>query len=165
MVPVTSDVGVDTGAPVYEPHFPDIKRAPASTTPRPPPSVIFQDELRSMCSGASRRASGKSTKVLSRNTADERSEDEGDKVSVDALFFEIANAPTVGYRCSNGTVISILQDPLVEDCTGGVVWETAFALSQYLTKHAELPFPSLEQRPVVLELGAGYAYPSSRLTR
>ena len=69
------------------------------------------------------------------------------------LFFELANAPAVRFAVPGGRgEVSVVQDPTVADCTGGVVWETALMMAQLLCRD-----PGLlgSRRPRVLELGAG----------
>eukprot|EP00041_Stephanoeca_diplocostata_P012525 m.209637 g.209637 ORF g.209637 m.209637 type:complete len:388 (+) comp18992_c0_seq1:217-1380(+) len=59
-------------------------------------------------------------------------QDEDSHTSVDEVFFEFANVKTLGYRCQDDTLLAIQQHPAVDDCTGGVVWETAVALAMFL---------------------------------
>ncbi len=47
-------------------------------------------------------------------------------------FFEMANSNTIEYRCSGGSLLSIKQDRNIKNCTGGIVWETAFLLGTFL---------------------------------
>jgi len=74
------------------------------------------------------------------------------------LFFELANADVVRYRCHGGD-LTISQDRNIEGKgleegvpqTGGIVWETAFLLSIFLVREY-----ANEVRPgLVLEVGAG----------
>jgi predicted nicotinamide N-methyase len=48
------------------------------------------------------------------------------------VFFELANAKTVKYKCKSGARLVIDQDSNIKDCTGGIVWETALLLATYL---------------------------------
>jgi len=48
------------------------------------------------------------------------------------VFFELANARSVQYRCQSGAKLEIEQDGNIKDCTGGIVWETALLLATYL---------------------------------
>jgi hypothetical protein len=47
-------------------------------------------------------------------------------------FFEMANSNTIEYRCSGGSLLTIKQDRHIKNCTGGIVWETAFLLGTFL---------------------------------
>ena len=87
-----------------------------------------------------------------------------------------ARTLTHARRCPSGDVAAVMQVPTVVDCTGGVVWETAYALAGWLTAgppHARIVpaattmAPQVDRsqsksigrkqtrRPAVLELGAG----------
>ena len=118
-----------------------------------------------------------------------------DGLDTPTKLFELANIPVVGYRCTTkamrtgqpktegkggtrgggeeDTVVWIRQDPSVVECTGGVLWETAFLLSSFLLNDEEHSPILLGQAagagagagaaaaggsvpvPTVLELGAG----------
>ena len=65
-------------------------------------------------------------------------------------LFDLANQPSVQYRCSSGVVLDIKQNNRVEDCNGGIVWETAFVLSSFVEQHRICSTGTL-----VLEVGAG----------
>ena len=79
------------------------------------------------------------------------------------IFFELANADILRYRCSRGD-ITIEQDRDIEGKrtasegpqTGGIVWETAFFLSMYLTELYSKEGPN-RPKPIerILEVGAG----------
>ena len=60
---------------------------------------------------------------------------------------------------SSAAVVWIRQDPAVVECTGGVLWETAFLLSTFLLNDADYSPILLRGAgaalPTVLELGAG----------
>lgn len=70
-------------------------------------------------------------------------------------LFDMANAPAVRYRCGNA-VVRIQQNNQIEDCTGGIVWETAFVLASFLERAL---CSSAERKSCdtasVLEVGAG----------
>ena len=82
-------------------------------------------------------------------------------------FFELANRDEVVYRCSDGvTKLRVGQDRDIVGCTGGIVWETAFLLSNYLRTHpwsgaasssssSSSSSASSSSAPSVLEVGAG----------
>ena len=92
-------------------------------------------------------------------------------------FFELANRDEVVYRCGDGvTKLHVGQDRDIVGCTGGIVWETAFLLANYLRTHpwsgaassssssssassssssSASSFPSSSSDPSVLEVGAG----------
>lgn len=42
------------------------------------------------------------------------------------------NADRVQYKCKGGALVDVKQDRTVKDCTGGIVWETAFLLATFL---------------------------------
>jgi predicted nicotinamide N-methyase len=70
---------------------------------------------------------------------DNRTDNEDTQADVSEVFFELANAPRVKYRVgcnSDGTevAITIKQDVAgaAQQHTGGIVWETAFLLLEYL---------------------------------
>lgn len=70
------------------------------------------------------------------------------------FFFDLANERSVQYRSKSESkhhksLISIKQDPDVEDCTGGIVWETAYLLATFLEHRGVDPSHK------VLEVGAG----------
>jgi len=69
-------------------------------------------------------------------------------------LFELANLPKVAYRCRNGVQVQVKQDQDIEDCTGGIVWETAYLLATFLEweicQKADTKAPKS-----VLEVGAG----------
>lgn len=69
---------------------------------------------------------------------------------VSNAFFELANAPLVVYRFSNGVRLQIQQDSEVhQQHTGGIVWETSVLLLNYLLSSKK------DLGEYVLELGAG----------
>lgn len=83
---------------------------------------------------------------------------EMDEVDPAEAFFELANAPVVGFKIDNHIKqisakkkIKEVRIRQISDCqshTGGIVWETSYFLSIYLTsKHSCLG--------KVLEVGAG----------
>lgn len=121
-----------------------------------------------------------------------------DGLDTPTKLFELANIPVVGYRCTSkamrtghpetegmgkareggeeASVVWIRQDPSVVECTGGVLWETAFLLASFLLNDEEHSPILLGQAararagagagaaaaaggsvpvPTVLELGAG----------
>ena len=47
------------------------------------------------------------------------------------IFFELANTPRVGYR-QGSAIVSVAQDVDANDTTGGIVWESAYLLLDYL---------------------------------
>ena len=49
-----------------------------------------------------------------------------------SVFFEMANSNSIEYRCSGGSLLKIKQDRNIKNCTGGIVWETAFLLGTFL---------------------------------
>jgi hypothetical protein len=49
-----------------------------------------------------------------------------------SVFFEMANANSIEYRCSEGSLLKINQDRNIKNCTGGIIWETAFLLGTFL---------------------------------
>jgi 2-polyprenyl-3-methyl-5-hydroxy-6-metoxy-1,4-benzoquinol methylase len=49
-----------------------------------------------------------------------------------SVFFELANARAIKYKCQSGVKLKIEQDSNIKDCTGGIVWETALLLATYL---------------------------------
>jgi hypothetical protein len=53
-------------------------------------------------------------------------------------FFEMANSNTIEYRCSGGSLLTIKQDRNIKNCTGGIVWETAFLLGTFLEVGAQI---------------------------
>jgi len=74
----------------------------------------------------------------------------------DTAFFELANAKTVRFTLGAKRHIDIVQNPSLHDCCGGVIWETAFCLSQYLLKNLQHKFESRSMDSLnILELGAG----------
>lgn len=72
------------------------------------------------------------------------------------FFFELANAEEVAYRSSNLKLpkslshILVRQNPTVESCTGGIVWETSFLLATFLETTGLPP-----RKSRILEVGAG----------
>lgn len=81
------------------------------------------------------------------------------------LFFELANADIVKYRCRRvSELLTIEQDRDIEGKgqeegvpqTGGIVWETAFLLSMYLLELYDKKNPN-RPSPVnsIVEVGAG----------
>eukprot|EP00041_Stephanoeca_diplocostata_P012526 m.209666 g.209666 ORF g.209666 m.209666 type:complete len:331 (+) comp18992_c0_seq5:217-1209(+) len=83
-------------------------------------------------------------------------QDEDSHTSVDEVFFEFANVKTLGYRCQDDTLLAIQQHPAVDDCTGGVVWETAVALAMFLESKLKKFLSTVHVRKhIVVELGAG----------
>ena len=83
------------------------------------------------------------------------STDSGDELNpVAEGFFDLANAAVVKYSVGTGSHSSDLlveQDQSLHDSCGGIVWESAFCLSQYLERNAG----TLVKGKNVLELGAG----------
>jgi predicted nicotinamide N-methyase len=93
------------------------------------------------------------------------------------VFFELANAPLVGYRLpldgnrdsNKAVVVKVAQDSNAQAHTGGVVWETSYLLLEYLLRQhrqpqqaaANLSSPDAVQNTGstnygrVLEVGAG----------
>ena len=53
------------------------------------------------------------------------------KLDTAEIFFELANAPMVGYKIGTNDII-IKQDNSCQSHTGGIVWETAYLLATYL---------------------------------
>ena len=49
-----------------------------------------------------------------------------------SVFFDLANASAVKYKCRSGTKLVIDQDSNISNCTGGIVWETALLLATFL---------------------------------
>jgi len=82
-------------------------------------------------------------------TKDDTVYDEDGEVT--SIMFELANSPLVGYRvsasASSATTIVVRQDINVRKHTGGIVWETAYLLLQYLQ--------TKEKLGKTLEVGAG----------
>lgn len=81
-------------------------------------------------------------------------------ISGSEFFFDLANEVTIGYRCATKShpIIRIHQDQNIKDCTGGIIWETAFLLASYLEPillgNSGIPGRSAEWKNV-LEVGAG----------
>lgn len=67
------------------------------------------------------------------------------------IFFEAANEKSVGYRTQTGDVVVVNQNQLVENSTGGVVWETSYFLATFL----ETSDAHRKAGMSVLEVGAG----------
>ena len=65
------------------------------------------------------------------------------------FFFELANSGTVRYRGKAGKTLTVQQDRNIDDCTGGIIWETAYLLATYLEAQGGLA------KRRVLEVGAG----------
>ena len=78
---------------------------------------------------------------------------DNDESDISEVFFELANAPVVGYKlkssrqsraaskeqngCSansngNDQIITVRQNSTVQEHTGGIVWETSYLLASYL---------------------------------
>ena len=85
--------------------------------------------------------------------------------SHDEAFFELANAPVVRYEVA-GKKLDISQDVSLHDSCGGIIWETSFALSQYLQRNLQQRAQgrTLSELKVV-ELGAGPAEHASHLVQ
>lgn len=66
------------------------------------------------------------------------------------VFFELANAPTIGYRLDDNVLIRIHQNSEAQTHTGGVVWETSYLLLGYLLQQQEQILGR-----IVVEVGAG----------
>ena len=68
------------------------------------------------------------------------------------LFFDLANEGTVSYRCRTTPpkLVTVRQDRDIEDCTGGIVWETAYLLATFLENRG-----LIDPKQKVLEVGAG----------
>jgi predicted nicotinamide N-methyase len=69
------------------------------------------------------------------------------------VFFNLANDQRVAYRTASGHLVTVRQDPDVEDSTGGIVWETAYLLATFLEGRPDNGLPAPQSS--VLELGAG----------
>jgi len=113
-------------------------------------AIIFQDVLDDYYVDAERiseeKVVGGSDSDSDRNAYDDHSGNE--TTSISELFFELANAPLIGYRlgcCRDDkeeeeekqettVVISIEQDitDAAQQHTGGIVWETSYLLLEYL---------------------------------
>ena len=68
------------------------------------------------------------------------------------VFFNLANDQRVAYRTASGHLVTVRQDPDVEDSTGGIVWETAYLLATFLEGRPDNGLPAPQSS--VLELGA-----------
>ena len=69
------------------------------------------------------------------------------------VFFDLANDHRVAYRTATGQLVTVRQDPDVQDSTGGIVWETAYLLATFLEGRPANGLPPAQSS--VLELGAG----------
>ena len=49
-----------------------------------------------------------------------------------SMFFEMANTNHVEYKCKSGSMLKLRQDRAVQNCTGGIIWETAFLLGTFM---------------------------------
>ena len=58
---------------------------------------------------------------------------DADEDAASAAFFELAQARSVGFRLPDGSCVTVCQSPELVDSSGGVIWETAYLLSLYLT--------------------------------
>ena len=58
---------------------------------------------------------------------------DADEDAASAAFFELAQARSVGFRLPDGSCVAVGQSPELVDSSGGVIWETAYLLSLYLT--------------------------------
>jgi hypothetical protein len=56
------------------------------------------------------------------------------KVGADAssVFFDLANERSIKYKTASGKTLKIHQEREIKNCTGGIVWETAFLLGTFL---------------------------------
>lgn len=68
------------------------------------------------------------------------------------FFFDLANERHVSYRCATNPpkVVTVSQDKDIEECTGGIVWETSFLLATFLEQQK-----LIRKNAKVLEVGAG----------
>lgn len=70
------------------------------------------------------------------NNAHNGNVEEGSDVS--EVFFELANAPIVGYKLKSSSsssldqIVTVHQNSSVQEHTGGIVWETSYLLASYL---------------------------------
>mmetsp|Transcript_44627 Transcript_44627/g.100769 ORF Transcript_44627/g.100769 Transcript_44627/m.100769 type:complete len:315 (+) Transcript_44627:3-947(+) len=73
--------------------------------------------------------------------------------SASEVFFDLANEMQIKYRLKDrpDTLVSVSQDPGIENSTGGIVWETAYLLATFL----EDKTPPIRKGSRVLEVGAG----------
>jgi predicted nicotinamide N-methyase len=101
-------------------------------TPKPPAAVperlvLFQDALQQQ--------------------QQEAADDADDDLAIANVFFELANAPLVGYRLpldgnrdsNKDVVVKVAQDSNAQAHTGGVVWETSYLLLEYLLRQHRQP--------------------------
>lgn len=83
-------------------------------------------------------------------------------ISGSDFFFEIANEASVRYRCATKyqPIVHVRQDPNIKDCTGGIVWETAFFLATYLESLllGDTENTCAKKWENVLEVGAGTGF-------
>jgi len=81
--------------------------------------------------------------------SDAKGKEDGDSSYDPAeAFFELANAPLVGYRLAADKLIVVRQDNTNQSHTGGIVWETSYLLASFL-------IVSSKKLGKVLEVGAG----------
>lgn len=119
--------------------------------------LIFQDVMKRFLDPTTATPKSDNT-----NTNDEEQEDRDGEIS--NIMFELANSPLVGYRVKpstqkkkkiatnsssnkSTTTIVVQQDINAKTHTGGIVWETAYLLLQYLQTRDHLG--------KTLEVGAG----------
>jgi len=86
------------------------------------------------------------------------------KLSPDEAFFELANSPIVSFRIDSSSTVSdvirVEQKQELENSCGGIVWESAFALAEYLRK-CVLKNRKKNQKTVIrdcIDIGAGTGF-------
>jgi len=85
------------------------------------------------------------------------------KLSPDEAFFEMANSPIVSFRIDSSSTVSdevirVEQKQELENSCGGIIWESAFALAEYLRKRV---LKNQKQKTVIrdcIDIGAGTGF-------
>ena len=87
------------------------------------------------------------------------------KLSPDEAFFEMANSPIVSFRIDSSSTVSdvirVEQKQELENSCGGIVWESAFALAEYLRKRVLKNQKKKNQKTVIrdcIDIGAGTGF-------